>query len=128
MTYKKELSNISLLARIDEDTVIHSHVWIGAGVSIGSGCKVQAFAYLPPGVTLEDDVFVGPNVTFLNDKYPPSDVWSETLVKSGASIGGGSTILPGITIGKEAVIGAGSVVTKSVPDGEKWYGNPATCA
>ena len=80
------------------------------------------------GVVLEDDTFVGANVTFTNDKFPRSKQPFELLpilVKRGASIGAGSTILAGVTIGEGAMIGAGSVVTKDVPAGELWLGNPA---
>jgi acetyltransferase-like isoleucine patch superfamily enzyme len=78
---------------------------------------------------VEDNVFIGPNVTFTNDKYPRSKEYPQefqrTVLKEGASIGAGSVILGGVTIGKKAMIGAGSVVTKDVPDGELWLGNPA---
>ena len=81
------------------------------------------------GITIEDDVFIGANVTFTNDKFPKSKNvdWQllTTVIKRGASIGAGSTILPGLTIGENAVVGAGSVVTKDVPAGEIWVGNPA---
>lgn len=124
--YRPELSNI-LTEDIGEGCVIHSQVWIGQDVKIGKRCKIQAFSFIPDGVTLEDDVFVGPRVTFLNDLYPPSKgkYWRKTLVKKGASIGGAATILPGVTIGENAVIGAGAVVTRSVPAGEVWVGVPA---
>ena len=109
------------------DCNIHGMVWIGDGVKIGNKVRIQAFAFIPKGVTLEDDVFIGPHVVFTNDKRPPSwgVHWADTLVKQGASIGAGAVILPGITIGVKAVIGAGAVVTKDVPDGETWVGNPA---
>jgi len=125
--YHPELSNISPKAQIGDDCKIHSHVWIGSKVRIGNRCKIQAFVFIPDGVTIEDDVFIGPSVTFLNDKYPPSHgkAWKETFVKNGAVIGGGAVILPGATIGKKAMIGAGAVVTKSVPDNTTVVGNPA---
>jgi len=81
------------------------------------------------GITVEDNVFIGPNVTFTNDKYPRSKVYPDkflkTIIKKWASIGANATILSGITIGENAMIGAGSVVTKDVPAGELWFGNPA---
>jgi len=103
--------------------------FIGETVKIGTGCKIQEFAFIPDNVEIGNNVFIGPHVCFTNDKYPPSNgKWKndpKTMVEDFASIGAGSVILPSIRIGKGAVIGAGSVVTKSVPDGETWYGNPA---
>jgi UDP-2-acetamido-3-amino-2,3-dideoxy-glucuronate N-acetyltransferase len=122
--YQAQSSNIGE-CEIGSGCILHSHIWIGDGVIIGNRCRVQAFVYIPPGVIIEDDVFLGPRVTFTNDKYPPSKEWRKTLVKSGARIGAGAIILPGITIGRNAVVGAGSVVTRSIPDGETWVGNPA---
>ena len=121
-----ELSNIGNCI-IGANCIIHSHVWIGDGVVIGSNVRIQAFCYIPGGVTIEDDVFLGPRVTMTNDRYPPSPNLEKTLVKKGASIGAGAVILPGITIGENAIIGAGAVVTKDVPDGVTVYGNPAHC-
>lgn len=125
--YRPETSNIAQTAVIGTYCTIHSHVWIGEKVRIGDDCKIQAFAFIPTGVTIGNKVFIGPHVCFTNDKNPPSGGknWANTLVKDRAVIGANSTILPGITIGEGAVIGAGSVVTKDVPDGETWYGNPA---
>lgn len=125
MIYHPELSNIQ--CEIPVSTKVHSHVWIGKDVSIGEDCLIQAFCFIPDWVTIEDGVFLGPRVTFTNDKRPPSygKHWIATLVRKGASIGAAATILPGVTIGEKAVIGAGAVVTKNVPDGETWVGNPA---
>lgn len=121
-----EHSNIGN-AQIGEDCVIHSHVWIGDGVKIGNRVHIQAFSFIPFGVTLEDDVFIGPRVTFCNDKNPPSgrDKWQPTLVCKNAVIGAGAIILPKIIIGEGAMIGAGAVVTRSVLPGEVVVGNPA---
>lgn len=121
-----ELS-IMLDCHIGSECTIHGMVWIGNKVRIGDRCLIQAFSFIPEGVTIEDDVFIGPHVCFTNDKHPPSygEHWAETLVKSGAAIGAHAVILPGVTIGKNAVIGAGAVVTKDVPAGETWLGNPA---
>lgn len=124
MIYNSHQSNIHE-RNIHPTATVHSHVWIGLKVKIPQGCRVQAFAFLPNGVTIGKNVFIGPHVCFTNDKHPPSSEWSDTIVEEGASIGAGSIILPGITIGVGAKIGAGSVVTKDVPDGETWYGNPA---
>jgi acetyltransferase-like isoleucine patch superfamily enzyme len=122
-----EFSNIGY-CEIGHGCIIHSHVWIGNAVRIGSGVRIEAFTFIPPGVTIEDGVFIGPRVTFTNDKHPPSkdeNGWQETLVKKDAVLGAGVIVLPGVTIGSRAVVGAGSVVTKNVPDGETWVGNPA---
>lgn len=122
----EHLSNIGK-CEIGEYSVIHSNVWIGDGVVIKDGVKVQAFSFIPYGVTIEAKAFIGPRATFLNDLYPPShgEGWKRTIVEANASIGGGAVILPGITIGEGALIGAGSVVTKDVPAFEIWAGNPA---
>lgn len=112
---------------IGEDCIVHAPVWIGNNVKIGSRVKIQAFAFIPDGVTIGDDVFIGPNVTFTNDKHPPSnkDNWYETYVHNGAVIGAGSTILPGLIIGNDAVVGAGSVVTRNIAPNAIVAGNPA---
>lgn len=123
----EEFSNIGE-CQIGVGCTIHSHVWIGDGVIIGNRVRIEAFTFIPPGVVIADDVFIGPRVTFTNDKYPPSksrDFWKSTIVKYAASIGAGAIILPGIELGELCVIGAGAVVTKSVPRLETWVGNPA---
>ena len=122
---------------IGDDVKIGTFVEVQKGSKIGNRCKVSSHTFICEGVTLEDDVFIGHNVTFINDRYPratngagqlqtESD-WScvETLVKRGASIGSGATLLCGITVGENALIGAGSVVTKNVPAGAVVAGNPA---
>lgn len=115
--------------QIGEGTKIAAFVEIGDGVVIGKNCKIQAFAFIPPGVTIGDEVFIGPHVTFCNDKYPSATktdfVPEKTFVEDGAKIGAGSVILPGVRIGANALIGAGSVVTKNIPANTKWCGNPA---
>lgn len=123
MIRKPELSNIQ--TEIHEKTGVHSHVWIGDRVKIGTGCRIQAFVFIPNGVRIGNDVFIGPHVCFTNDKHPPSDTWGITIVEDGVSIGANVTILPDVTLGAGCKIGAGSVVTKSVPAGETWFGNPA---
>jgi|SRR3990167_1464861 len=124
--YHPELSNIHPEAEIGEGCKIHSHVWIGK-VKIGKRCKIEAFTFIPELVELEDDVFIGPRVTFTNDKRPPSGgkYWMKTLAKKGSALGAGVIVLPGITIGEGALVGAGAVVTKDVPDGVTVVGNPA---
>lgn len=114
--------------KIGKNCKIDSFVYVEEGVVIGDRCKIRPFVFIPTGVVIEDDVFVGPNVTFTNDKYPEvSGEWQllKTWVKKGASIGANSTILPGVTIGIGALVGAGSVVTNDVPPGEIVAGNPA---
>jgi len=119
-----ELSNIQR-CWIGSQCTIHSHVWIGNDVQIGDRCKVQAFAFIPTGVKIGNDVFIGPRVTFTNDKYPPSDQWSQTIVEDGVSIGAGAVIVCGVTLHKGCRVGAGAVVTKDVPAGVTVVGNPA---
>jgi len=122
---------------IGDDTKIGAFVEIQKGVRIGSRCKVSSHTFICEGVTLEDEVFVGHSVTFINDLYPRSTNdggqlqteadWKcvPTLIERGASIGSGVTLLCGITVGSKAVIGAGSVVTRDVPPGAIVAGNPA---
>ena len=116
-------------AVIGEDCNICSHCFIENDVRIGDRVTVKCGVQLWDGVRIEDDVFVGPNVTFTNDRYPRSKQYPErfeqTVIRRGASIGAGSVILCGIEIGEGAMVGAGSVVTKNVPAGELWVGNPA---
>lgn len=115
-------------AKIGRNCNICAHTLIENDVVIGNNVTVKSGVYLWDGITLEDHVFVGPNATFTNDKVPRSkkypDAFPKTLVKEGASVGANATILPGITIGKFAMIGAGAVVTKSVPDYAVVVGNP----
>jgi len=116
-------------ARIGENCNICSHCLIENDVVIGNNVTVKCGVQIWDGIELEDGVMVGANTTFTNDMYPRSKnrEWKllKTKVCKGASIGAGTTILPGLVIGENAMIGAGSVVTKSVPAGEIWVGNPA---
>lgn len=116
-------------AKIGERVNICSHCFIENDVKIGNDVTVKCGVQLWDGVELEDGVMVGSNVTFTNDRYPRSKNKDWTLLRTrvckGATIGAGSTILPGITIGEKAFIAAGAVVTKDVPAGEIWMGSPA---
>lgn len=114
--------------KIGSNCKIDSFVYIEENVSIGDNCKIRPFVFIPTGVTIEENVFIGPGVSFTNDKYPRvKGTWRllKTVVKKGASIGAKSVILPGVTVGEEALVGAGSVVTKDVPDKAIVTGNPA---
>jgi len=122
---------------IDDNTKIGTFVEIQKNAFVGKNCKISSHTFICEGVHIADNVFVGHNVTFINDKYPRSTNedgtmqgeadWSvaETFVKKGASIGSSSTILCGVTIGENSIIGAGSVVTKDVPDNVIAAGVPA---
>jgi acetyltransferase-like isoleucine patch superfamily enzyme len=122
---------------VGDDTSIGTFVEIQKGVRIGARCKIQSHTFICEGVTIEDEVFVGHNVNFINDLYPRAtndDGSSQgeadwkvipTVVRRGASIGTGAVLLGGITIGERAVVGAGSVVTRDVPAGRTVMGNPA---
>ena len=122
--------------QVGDHTSIGAFVEIGEKVKIGKNCKIQAFAFIPGGVTIEDNVFVGPHVCFINDKFPRATVsgkpkgkedWKVgvTSVEEGASIGANATILCGVTIGRDSMVAAGSVVTKDVPTNTIVAGNPA---
>jgi UDP-2-acetamido-3-amino-2,3-dideoxy-glucuronate N-acetyltransferase len=122
---------------IGADSQIGTFVEVQAGARIGAACKVSSHTFICEGVTIEDRVFVGHGVTFVNDKRPrataedgalqSADDWAmeETVVEAGASIGSGATILGGVRIGRDALVGAGAVVTRDVPPGETVAGNPA---
>jgi UDP-2-acetamido-3-amino-2,3-dideoxy-glucuronate N-acetyltransferase len=115
-------------AIIGENCNICAYCFIENDVVIGNRVTVKCGVYLWDGIVIEDNVQIGPNVTFTNDKYPRAKQKFElqrTTIKKNASIGAGSIILGGITIGENALIGAGSVVTKNVPANELWLGNPA---
>lgn len=107
------------------DCTVHAFVWIGNGVVIGDRCRIQAHAFIPEGVSIGNDVFIGPGVTFTNDRYPPSTNWAKTRVEDMVALGAGAIILPGVTIHAGATVGAGSVVTKDVKAGATVMGNPA---
>jgi acetyltransferase-like isoleucine patch superfamily enzyme len=122
---------------IGDDVKIGTFVEIQRGAKIGSRCKISSHTFICEGVTIEDEVFVGHGVTFINDRFPRSTTahgglqtdadWKcePTLIKRGASIGSGVTLLCGITIGERAIVGAGSVVTSDVPANSVVAGNPA---
>ena len=122
---------------IGDETKIGAFVEIQKNATVGQRCKISSHTFICEGVKIEDNVFVGHSVTFINDSYPRATVadgglqtemdWKveQTLVKKGASIGSGSTILSNVVIGENAIIGAGSVVTKDVPADAIVAGNPA---
>lgn len=116
-------------AVLGSNCIVGKGAYIGAGVKIGSGVKIQNFATIYQGVTIEDDVFIGPHVVFTNDKFPRafSKDWKiiPTAVKRRASIGANSTVLCGTTLGTYSMVGAGSVVTRDVPPHALVVGNPA---
>ncbi|OQX54019.1 MAG: N-acetyltransferase [Candidatus Cloacimonas sp. 4484_209] len=142
---KKQRYSVIVDVEIGEGTIIHDHVnlykckigrdckidafvYIEEGVEIGDECKIRPFVFIPTGVKIGNRVFIGPNVTFTNDKYPKvKGEWElkETIVENDVSIGAGAVILPGVRIGKGAMIGAGAVITKDVPEGSVMVGNPA---
>jgi len=111
-------------AKVGKDTRIGAFCDIGKGVVIGENCNIQCHVKLSNGTVVGDNVFIGPDVTILNDKYMNGNI-EPAKIGDGAKIGGGSIILPGIRVGKNALIGAGSVVTKDVKPGKVVYGNPA---
>ena len=121
---------------IGDNVKIGAFVEIQKNASVGNNCKISSHTFICEGVTIEDDVFVGHSVAFINDLYPRATTdgrlqtesdWKveKTLVKRGASIGSGATILAKVTIGENAIVGAGSVVTKDVPANTIVAGNPA---
>ena len=122
--------------QIGDNTKIGTFVEVQKGVTIGKNCKISSHTFICEGVRIEDDVFVGHNVSFINDRYPRATSagqlqteadWTveHTVVERGASIGTSATILCGVTIGEQAIVGAGSVVTRSVPPRTIVAGNPA---
>lgn len=124
-------------ARVGADCILGKGVYVGEGVRLGDRVKVQNGASIYPGATIEDGVFIGPHVCFTNDRYPrainpdgslkSADDWEigKILVRSGASLGAGSILIAGITVGRWALVAAGSVLTKDVPDYGLVAGNPA---
>jgi len=116
-------------AVIGKNCNINCHTFIENDVKVGDRVTIKSGVFLWDGIDIEDDVFVGPNATFVNDKYPRSKIYPETFQRTrickAASIGANATILGGVTIGEHAMVGAGSVVTKDVPAYTLVYGNPA---
>ncbi len=116
-------------AKIGENCNINCQVFIENDVVIGNNVTIKPGVQIWDGIILEDNVFIGPNVTFTNDLRPRSKQYPKefltTIIKEGASIGANATILPGIMIGKNAMIGAGSVVLQDIPANTLWVGNPA---
>jgi acetyltransferase-like isoleucine patch superfamily enzyme len=123
-----EPCNIYPSAKMGENNSIGMFTEIGENVIIGDRCRIGAHCYIPSGILIGNDCFLGPRVTFTNDKHPPSgkELWEKTIVMDNVSIGAGAVILPGIVLGEKSKIGAGSVVTKDVLPKTTVYGNPAT--
>jgi acetyltransferase-like isoleucine patch superfamily enzyme len=123
--------------QIGDNTKIGAFVEIQKGAKIGANCKISSHTFICEGVTIEDNVFIGHNVTFINDAYPRATtgdgalqteadwVCVPTRIKKGASVGSSTTLLCGVTVGENAIVGAGSVVTKDVPADTIVAGNPA---
>jgi acetyltransferase-like isoleucine patch superfamily enzyme len=112
-------------ANIGDRTVVGSFCDIGKNVVIGKGCNIQAHVTISNECRIGDTVFIAPNTSLLNDKYPKSGVLTPVTVKNRAIIGGGVTILPGVTVGEGSVVGGGSVVTRDVPPKTVVMGVPA---
>ena len=119
---------------LGKNLVVGEHVSIGAmchigrNVTIGDNSNIQGSNYIADRTTIGASVFIGPNSTILNDKYPPSgnaEKWIPVEVQNHAVVGGGCTLLPGANLGEGSVLGGGSVLTKPIPAGEVWAGNPA---
>lgn len=121
---------------VGDETKIGAFVEIQKNATVGKRCKISSHTFICEGVTIEDEVFIGHGVTFINDSYPRATTGGQlqteadwqvetTLIKKGASIGSGATILSRVTVGEKAIVGAGSVVTKDVPANTIVAGNPA---
>lgn len=133
-------SQVRERARIGQNCVLGTGVYVDVDVTVGDRCKLQNGVFIYHGFSIDDGVFLGPGVMLLNDMHPravnpdgtfkaESDwVVSVGRVREGASVGGGSVVLPGITLGRYCMVGAGSVVTRDVPDHALVYGNPARMA
>lgn len=119
--------NIDVSVRLDDNVSVGSYTEIGPNVIIGKNTRIGAKCFIPEGVVIAEGCFIGPGVFFSNDMYPPSprSEWQSTFVGEGARIGAGVCVRPGVHIGHKSLIGMGSVVTLSVPDGETWVGVPA---
>lgn len=119
-------------ARIGRDCNLNAHCFVENDVVVGDRVTLKCGVYLWDGMRVEDDVFIGPNATFVNDRFPRSRQkpakFLNVVIRRGASIGAGATILGGVTIGEYAMVGAGSVVTRDVPAHALVYGNPARIA
>jgi acetyltransferase-like isoleucine patch superfamily enzyme len=119
-------SNVYPTATIGKNVSIGMFSEIGP-CSIGDNVRIGAMTFIPEGVFIADNAWIGPRCTFTNDRFPPSDKskWEKTYINKGARLGAGVTVLCGITIGEGALVGAGSIVTKNIPPNEVWAGCPA---
>lgn len=122
--YYPELSNFRPKA-VGHRLIVHSHVWIGDDIELPDDMKIQAFCFVPNGVVFEEGVFLGPRVTFTNDRVPPDNVFEKTHIERNVAIGAGAVIRCGVLLAEGCLIGCGSVVTRDVRANEVWAGNPA---
>jgi len=120
--------NIYDSAVIGDNVSIGAFTEVGANVVIGNNVRIGKGCFIPEGVIIEDDCFIGPHVCFTNDRFPqsPKENWESTFVRRGARLGANVSVICGVCIGEEALIGAGSVVTKDIPNNDIWAGVPAT--
>ena len=120
-------SNIYLTAKLGRHVSVGRFSEIGNEVVVGDYVRIGAMCFIPEGVVLEKNAWIGPRCAFTNDLYPPSPrgKWQKTVVEEGAALGAGVTVVCGVRIGRGALVGAGSVVTKDIPANEIWAGVPA---
>lgn len=122
-----EPSKVSYDAEIQPGVQVGAFSEVGPRVKIGQRARIGAMCFIPEGVIIGDDAWIGPRCTFTNDRFPPSprDQWEKTIIERGARLGAGVTVVCGVTIGEGALVGAGSVITHDIPPGETWAGCPA---
>lgn len=119
--------NVYPTAQLGQDVSVGAFSEIGPNVVVGDRTRIGNGCFIPEKVSIGKDCFIGPHVCFTNDRFPPShrENWEETVIEDGARLGAAVTVICGVRIGKRALIGAGAVVTRDVPEGETWAGVPA---